>query len=199
MEQITELNERMLEIDKIVRMISDISSQTNLLALNAAIEAARAGEHGRGFAVVAQEVKNLAGQSKNATGQIEELIHSIQKSSNNTVDSIQLQYTEIQAGIESVTCTIDALSSVIGVVGEITDGMTLISSATAQEREMMNEVMDGIHLLSTESSENLQRMELISANVEKAGQSTTEIAKSSHNVAEMAERLRIQADKFTLR
>ncbi|MFH0966488.1 MAG: methyl-accepting chemotaxis protein, partial [Methanobacteriota archaeon] len=50
MDQITQLNGHMMEINKIVRMISDISSQTNFLALNAAIEAARAGDHGRGFA-----------------------------------------------------------------------------------------------------------------------------------------------------
>ncbi len=86
--EITALNERMKEISTIVKMIADISSQTNLLALNAAIEAARAGEHGRGFAVVAGEVRNLAGESKTATGNIEELINSIQTSSNKTAAAI---------------------------------------------------------------------------------------------------------------
>jgi methyl-accepting chemotaxis protein len=199
MDQITELNSRMLEINKIVRMISEISSQTNLLALNAAIEAARAGEHGRGFAVVAQEVKNLAGQSKTATGQIEDLIKSIQESSENTVESIKLQYTEIQDGIESVTHTIEALTNITDVVEEITQGMDTISRATGEERDMMDQVMGGITLLSQESSENLSRMELISTSVEQAGESTSEIASSTHSVAEMSERLRAQAERFILR
>ncbi|MDD1723848.1 MAG: methyl-accepting chemotaxis protein, partial [Methanospirillum sp.] len=99
MQQITGLNEQMTEIDKIVRMIADISSQTNLLALNAAIEAARAGDNGRGFAVVAQEVKNLAGQSKEATSQIEDLIRTIQEKSAKTVQSIEAAYIEISEGI----------------------------------------------------------------------------------------------------
>ncbi|WP_181391619.1 methyl-accepting chemotaxis protein [Methanospirillum lacunae] len=198
MDQITELNNQMLEINKIVRMISDISSQTNLLALNAAIEAARAGEHGRGFAVVAQEVKNLAGQSKVATGHIEELINSIQKSSGETVESIQLQYKEIQSGIESVSQTINALGSISKVVGEIAEEMANISHSTSEERELMEQVMSGITVLSKESSENLERMVEVSASVEEANISTSEIAGSSHDIADLASRLRVQADRFTL-
>lgn len=58
------------KVDKISKQIDAIASQTNLLALNATIEAARAGEAGRGFAVVAGEVKALAGQTSQATGEI---------------------------------------------------------------------------------------------------------------------------------
>jgi methyl-accepting chemotaxis protein len=54
--------------------ITSISGQTNLLALNATIEAARAGDAGRGFAVVASEVKQLAGRSSAACGEITTLI-----------------------------------------------------------------------------------------------------------------------------
>jgi len=198
MEQITDLNTRMMEIDKIVRIIAEISSQTNLLALNAAIEAARAGEHGKGFAVVAQEVKNLAGQSKGATGQIEELIQSIQKSSEETVNSIRLQYNEVQSGIQSVNQTIDALERITGVVGQITNGMEAINISTRNERTLMEGVMEGIRLLSDESSKNLERMELISTSVKEAAKSTEGIAESSHSIADLAGRLRIQADTFTL-
>ena len=57
-------------MEGIVGLIGDITGQINLLALNATIESARAGEAGRGFAVVAGEVKNLAGQAKQATDRI---------------------------------------------------------------------------------------------------------------------------------
>ena len=56
------------EINKVTEVITQISGQTNLLALNATIEAARAGEAGKGFAVVAHEIKELAKQTADATG-----------------------------------------------------------------------------------------------------------------------------------
>ena len=198
MVRITGLNEQMTEIDKIVRLIADISSQTNLLALNAAIEAARAGEHGRGFAVVAQEVKNLAGQSKLATGQIEELIRTIQSKSSDTVQSIEAAYHEITEGISSVNQTIEALSAITSRVNTISDGMNRISDSTRSEEQLMTRVQEGIEIMNTESEQNLSRMEGISALMTTASNSTTDIAKSSHEIAELSIRLKDQSDRFNL-
>src|SRR3546814_1729931 len=72
------LSQHTQAIESMLDFIRGVAGQTNLLALNAAIEAARAGEAGRGFAVVAQEVKTLAAQTAQATGQIAEQIRSIQ-------------------------------------------------------------------------------------------------------------------------
>ncbi|MCP4031850.1 MAG: hypothetical protein GY734_11495, partial [Herbaspirillum sp.] len=77
------------QIGKVIGVIKDIADQTNMLALNATIEAAGAGDAGKGFAVVAGEVKELAKQSADATGEISAQIEEIQKSVSDAVQAIE--------------------------------------------------------------------------------------------------------------
>jgi methyl-accepting chemotaxis protein len=197
--EITALNDRMKEISTIVRMIAEISSQTNLLALNAAIEAARAGEHGRGFAVVAGEVRNLAGESKKATANIEELISSIQSSSNKTAAAINHSYQEIQAGIESVNKTVDALNRITAESGVVARGVSEITKATEAQAEATTRVMHGMEQTKVISRENQDRMEDMAALAEETSASTEEIASASTELESMADALRTRMSAFKLR
>jgi methyl-accepting chemotaxis protein len=197
--EITALNERMKEISNIVKMIADISSQTNLLALNAAIEAARAGEHGRGFAVVAGEVRNLAGESKTATGHIEALIQSIQQNSDKTAAAINSSYKEIQTGIESVNKTLDTLNRITAESNVVAQGVTEITKATEDQAEATTRVMQGIEQTATITRENQERMEDMAALAEETSASTEEIASAATELAGMAERLKSMMDTFKVR
>ncbi len=102
---VTKLGSSSEEIGHVIKLINSIAEQTNLLALNATIEAARAGNAGKGFAVVAGEVKALASQTSNATGEISDQIVGIQSDATNavgsmgTVSSIINQVNEHEASV----------------------------------------------------------------------------------------------------
>jgi methyl-accepting chemotaxis protein len=198
LDEITALNEQMRQISKIVNLITDIANQTNLLALNAAIEAARAGEHGRGFAVVAGEVKNLAGESKKASGQIENLIKAIQGKSEQTAVSMRNSFEEIKAGIDSVNRTVESLNLIISEANIVSMGVNEITKATEDQAQATNQLMTGIESVTKLTRENQQRMEDMAALAEETSASTEEIASASAELSAMAENSRNMMEKFIL-
>lgn len=102
------------KIGEVVDIIKGIAEQTNLLALNATIEAAHAGEAGKGFAVVAGEVKQLAGQTNNATCEITGLVNNIQLATRKVVQTfaaIDSNITEINDASTVVAAAIEQQSA----------------------------------------------------------------------------------------
>ena len=197
-DEINNLNARMREISNIVKLITDIANQTNLLALNAAIEAARAGEHGRGFAVVAGEVRNLAGESKNATRNIEDVISGITMSSEKTAEAMKRAYEEIISGIGSVNSTIEALNHMVADVNISANSIADISRATEDQAEATNNVTRNVDFINNLILTAEKSMEDLAALAEESSASTEEVASAANEIRTMAAHLREMVSKFTV-
>ena len=132
----TEMSEASQKINDITTLIDGIAFQTNLLALNAAVEAARAGEHGRGFAVVAGEVRNLAGKSAEAAGEIKQLIENSVKISEQSGLYVG-QTSEALTAINSTMLEVsDMVADIAGTSEEQARGVEQVNSAILSMDEM---------------------------------------------------------------
>ncbi|MFJ7734407.1 PAS domain-containing protein [Lysinibacillus sp. NPDC097231] len=105
------------ETQVISNFIRAIADQTNLLGLNAAIEAARAGEQGKGFGVVAEEVRKLAVNSADATGNIESSLMQIKVSIDTIIDYMD-KISELAQTQAALTEQLNASADEIGKMSQ---------------------------------------------------------------------------------
>jgi len=196
--EINLLNQEMYKINEIIKLIRGIAEQTNMLALNAAIEAARAGEHGRGFSVVAGEIRNLAGESKEATQKIELLISEIQKNSDKTANSMKQADEEIQTGIESVNQAVEALHNIAKDIEVASRGITEISHATETQANEINSFMRNIEEANSLTRGNLEKIEGMAAMAEEISATTEEVGSISHEMHNLSADLQITMKKFRM-
>ena len=149
------------EITQIIGVIDEIAFQTNLLALNAGVEAARAGDAGRGFAVVASEVRALAQRSAEAAKEIKELI---------STSSVQ-----VEQGVQLVGQTGQALSMIVGQVGEIDGIVGEISSSAQEQATGLDQVNTAVNQMDQVTQQNAAMVEQSTAASHALSQETAEL------------------------
>jgi methyl-accepting chemotaxis protein len=120
--------------------ITQIAARTNLLALNATIEAARAGEVGRGFAVVAGEVKQLAGQAANATGEIQTLAWSAQQGAGVAQNAL----SDVASAVQQLAEAADAIQSAVADQRDATAAIGQSARDTARDAAVMTRQMEDV-------------------------------------------------------
>ena len=139
-EFISSLNEKCLQISDVMNSIQAIAEQTNLLALNAAIEAARAGEQGRGFAVVADEVRNLAGNTKQSTDRIREVSESLIVDADSSVKLMNKCVETVDASSASSQNASNLMLTVTDYINEVSDSILSVASAAEEQSATVEEI-----------------------------------------------------------
>ena len=160
------LDHYMQEMHSIVEIISKIANQTSLLALNASIEAARAGEAGRGFSVVATEISGMATQTKDATGNIAELIQNVSGAIGEVVtvirqmiDGIGSQREGTMRAADSFTAIEDSSYTIVDNLGEMLQTVEALKTANQEIVDSIQTISATTEEVSAHASETLEAEE----------------------------------------
>ncbi len=162
------------KINQLTQAILDISNQTNLLALNASIEAARAGEAGRGFAVVADEIGQLAAETSETAGNINDIIAEVNTAFKNISDCLRqsLEFLE-----KTVLKDYDGFMKVAEQYTEDAAGF----------QEDMDVINDKVEVLFQAIVDIVEAVDGVSGVVGGAAQGVTEVAKKTHDMTDSVE------------
>jgi len=176
---VVRLSEQSQAIGEIVATVTDLAEQSNLLAVNAAIEAARAGEQGRGFAVVAQEVKSLADQSKQATGQVRGILNDIQKAISSAVMATEQGSKTVETGMRQAEGAGDAIRSLSETIEAGAQAALQIAASSQQQTVGMDQVaaaMENIKQASMQNVAGTRQAEVAARNLHDIGAKLKELA-----------------------
>lgn len=167
-QNIVALSEKTQAIGEIISTVNDISERSHLLALNAALEAASAGEHGRSFAVVAAEMKTLADQAKEATGQVRSILGDIQRGINTSVMLTEEAVKRVATGKERTDTTQATINEMTGRIQESVQTFQQIVASTNQQQLGIEQVMaalQNIRQASQQTAAGTRQLDTAAANL----------------------------------
>lgn len=193
---VSELNEQVQNINKIVNVIGGISRQTNLLALNASIEAAGAGEAGKGFAVVATEIRKLSDQSKDSTKEIGEILGKIRVDSEEMVKKMGASVAGGKQQTKLIDQAIGSSKNVSEVNQKLIDDIQEVEQASGKIAEVQSKIEESLENISASTEENSAGAEEVSANSEEVQATMEEFTNHVAELQKTADELKKVAAAF---
>ena len=181
---IVSLTEKTQSVGDIIANVNDIAERCDLLSLNAAIQAAQAGEAGQSFTVVAEEMKNLAGQAKEATVQVRSLLGDIQQGINTSVMQTEEAVKRSEAGQGKIHETQKLIKELVESIEQSVATFEQIVAATNQQQVGIEQVSDAINNISTAS--------------QQLTSGTSELEKAASNLAALGGQLQSAVERYAV-
>jgi methyl-accepting chemotaxis protein len=193
-DKILSLSEQTQQIGEIIASVNEIAEQSKLLALNAAIEAARAGEHGKGFAVVASEIRNLADQSKQATGQVRKILNNIQAATNSAVVATEEGTKKVEIGMGLANQSGENIHALTRSIEESADAARLIANSYRQQSAGINQVADAMTSINQTTNSSVLNLRQI----EEATQNLSDLTQNMNTLIDSFSQRKVKTPEYRL-
>jgi methyl-accepting chemotaxis protein len=165
-DKVNKLKDSTSSIRKILDVLNIMTKQTNILSLNATIEAARAGAAGKGFMVVADEIRKMADQSRQSIEVVGQIIVTIQREIDETVQMLSDAYPMFQEQIASVKETDGIFQQVLWnmeqFIDKLQDVRTSVRSLSSSQLTL-NDAMSNVSAVAEQSSATSEEVASLSS------------------------------------
>ena len=192
------LDMKINNINQLIIVIKEIADQTNLLALNASIEAARAGEYGRGFAVVADEVRNLAEQVNSSVSNISSILHDINDSSKNVLQSLEEGYELVEQGTDQIHVTGETFTKIMELIDIVGEQLGKAMDSLYKVIDDSKSFGTSIETISSVSQESASAVEETTHTIQEASESMEKIAQNTQQMKDEADKLQEVVQHFKI-
>jgi methyl-accepting chemotaxis protein len=177
---VSRLSSRSADIEKILKVIKDVTEQTNLLSLNAAILAAQAGEYGKSFSVVADEIRGLSDRTAVSTKEISSIVKTIQSEIADAVGSINSSMKRAEESNALVSKSGEDMAKALEVAQTSATMAEAIERATEEQAKGLKQIAVSV--------ENIRKM------MEHTAKATQEQQKGTANLLESVSDVKDAAD-----
>ena len=179
------LQNKVDQIDGLLKLIQNISEETNLLALNASIEAARAGEEGRGFAVVAEQVKKLSENTSMSLQDVKEVIQEFKEDTRHVESLMEDNARQIKEQSKVTYETVNAIKGMMKSLDESAAQVEYVGTLTNRQNEYTEEIVEFNQEVQKCIREQIGRMESISLLIEDNKKAIEQIVSQVDNLDEI--------------
>ena len=188
-ENVSKLEQRIKQIDRIVDAISSVALKTDMLAISGGIEAGRAGEYGKGFAVVASDIRSLAADSADNAQKIKDLVRNIQEKITVVAKDILQVGLEAEKEVQNAKKTTVNLQTMDTDMVEVQKGVAGVNSNAAAAAAAAEQAKKGVDMIAAASQQASRAAEEAAASAQQQSRGIQELTQAIEEIAALADDL----------
>ena len=188
-QNVSKLEQRIKQIDRIVDAISSVALKTDMLAISGGIEAGRAGEFGKGFAVVASDIRSLDADSADNAQKIKDLVRNIQEKITVVAKDILQVGLEAEKEVQNAKKSTTNLQTIETDMLEVQNGVTSVNTNSERAAAAAEQAKKGVDMIAAATQQSSRAAEEAAASAQQQSRGMQELTQAVEEIAALADDL----------